>query len=104
MQKYRVIVSVLPEQRVELVKSLRTIGNIGLQGAADLIHYIAANLPCVLMDGIDKDVADYYQTTLERAGTTVQVEESDTILPLLLNPQINERAQWSGLRGRKTRW
>jgi len=104
MQKYRVIVSALPEQRVELVKSLRAMGNIGLQGAADLIRYIAANLPCVLMDGIDMDVADHYQTMLERAGTTIQVEESDTVLPLLLSPQINERVQWGGLRGRITRW
>lgn len=104
MQKYRVIVSALPDQRVELVKSLRAIGNIGLQGAADLIHCIAVNLPCVLMDGIDKDVADHYQTVLERVGATIQVEESDTAMPLLLSPQINERVQWSGLRGRKTRW
>ena len=101
MQKYRVMISALPEQRVELVKSLRAVGNIGLQGAADLIHFIAAHLPCVLMDGIDTDVADHYRAIFERAGATVQVEESDTALPLLLSPQINERAQWSGFRGRR---
>ncbi|MFC1530129.1 ribosomal protein L7/L12 [Gemmatimonadota bacterium] len=104
MQKFRVIVSALPEQRVELVKALRSIGNIGLQGAVDLINCIAEHMPGVLMDGIDKGIAEEYQTTLERAGATVQVEESETVLPLLLSPQINERDQWGGLRRRKIRW
>lgn len=104
MQNYRVIVSGLPEQRVELVRSLREIGNVGLQGAADLVHHIAANLPCALMDGVSREIADQYQSMLQRVGVTVEVEESATASPMLLSPQINERAQWGGLRGRKSRW
>ena len=104
MQKYRVTVSALPEQRVDLAKSLGAIGKIGLQGAVDMINCIDANMPCVVADGLDREIAESIGNTLERARATVQVEETDTPLPMLLCPQINERAVWGGLRGRKSRW
>jgi ribosomal protein L7/L12 len=97
MAKYQVTVTAVSDQIVSLVKSLRLVGDLGLKDAKDIADYLSANLPCVLVAGIDQEVADHIAGLLRDAGTTARAEESPLTAPLLLCPGANHRYRWSWL-------
>jgi ribosomal protein L7/L12 len=102
MMKFQVsIASINPESTILLLKSLRVITGLSLKDAKDLREFlIAAPMPCILVAGIDRDVADYIVNLLEETGATATVEASSLTVPLLLCPQANRRYQWDWLSGR----
>ncbi len=98
MAKFQVsVMGVSQEKAVLFLKSLRVITNLNLKEAKDLAAFIAATMPCVLVTGIDRDVADDVVSWLQDAGATAGVEESSLTVPLLLCPPANRRYRWSWL-------
>jgi ribosomal protein L7/L12 len=101
MAKYQVTVTGIAHEKVILfVKSLRLIADLGLKDAKDLAMYIATTQPCILVAGIDQEVADHVVGLLREAGAQAAVQGSSLTAPLLLCPQANERYRWSWLGGR----
>jgi len=101
MLKFQVsVTSVSREKVISLIKSLRTIANLDLKDAKDIAEFIVSNTPCILVAGIDRDVADHVASLLLNEGATATVEESSLTVPLFLCPQANRRYQSSWLGGR----
>lgn len=99
MTKYQVRVQSLPDKVVPLIKPLRLVADLGLKDAKELSDYLVASLPCLLVAGIDRDVAEHIGHLLQEAGAAVTVEESSLSEPMLLCPQANQRYHWHWLSG-----
>lgn len=99
MPKFQVRVTKIPTNIVALVKSLRLVANLGLKDAKDLADYLRTKLPCVLVAGIEQDVADHVVGILGAAGGAATAEESSLSDPVLLCPAANQRYQWHWLAG-----
>ncbi len=99
MTKYQVSVVSIPAQILPLLKSLRLVGRAELREAKERLEYLSTALPCILVAGIDRDVADHIIGTLEEAGAVARVEESSINFPMLLHPQANQRHKWHWLTG-----
>ena len=57
-------------QKIQVIKMLREITNLGLKEAKDLVD--AA--PKVVKEGVDKAAADEIKKKLEEAGATVEIK------------------------------
>jgi ribosomal protein L7/L12 len=99
MTKYQVRVLSLSNQDVPLVKALRLVAHLGLRDAKELSDYLSASLPCVLVVGVEQDVAEHINHLLQEAGASATVEESSLSEPMLLFPRANQCYQWHWLSG-----
>jgi hypothetical protein len=86
---------------VSLVKTLRLVADLGLGDAKNLSDYLRGKVPCVLVAGVDREVADHAASLLREAGAEVAVEDSSIEVPMLLSPEANQRYQWTWL-GKRT--
>jgi ribosomal protein L7/L12 len=101
MAKFQVTVTNISREKVvPLIKSLRLIGDLGLKDAKELAEFLASTKPCILVAGIDREVADHVVSLLQEAGTSATVEDSTLPVPLFLCPEANQRYRWSWLGGR----
>ena len=99
MSKFQVRVTDAGSKVVPLVKTLRLVADLGLGDAKHLSDYLRDHAPCVLVAGVDREVADHAAALLREAGAAVEVEGSATETPMLLCPEANERYRWSWLVG-----
>lgn len=77
----------LPSDVVPLVKSLRLVADLGLLEAKKLSTVYTVSLPCLLVAGVEQDVAEHISHLLQEAGAEATVEESSLSQPMLLYPQ-----------------
>jgi ribosomal protein L7/L12 len=99
MPKFQVKVTSPGTKVVSLVKTLRLVADLGLGDAKHLSDYLRDHTPCVLVAGVDREVADHAAGLLREAGSQVLVEESHIEAPMLLCPEANQRYRWSWLSG-----
>ena len=99
MPKHQVKIVSTGTKVVPLVKSLRIVADLGLGDAKHLSDYLRDSTPCVLVAGVDRDVAEHAAGILREAGAEVVVEESSLDAPMLLCPEANQRYRWSWLSG-----
>lgn len=99
MPKFQVRVESLADKVVPLVKSLRLVADLGLRDAKELSDYLSTALPCLLVAGVERDVAEHVAELLKEAGASARVEESSIDDPMLLCPEANQRYRWSWLAG-----
>jgi ribosomal protein L7/L12 len=98
MTKFQVSISSISQaETISLLRVLRAITNLSLKDTKNLLDFIMDRMPCVLLAGIDLDVAEHIVTSLQEAGTNATIEESSLTIPLLLCPQANHRYRWSWL-------
>jgi hypothetical protein len=84
---------------VPFIKSLRLVSDLGLGEAHHLWKYLGDSAPCVLVAGVNREIADHAAALLREAGAEVVVEESTIEAPMLLCPEANQRYRWSWLVG-----
>ncbi len=99
MTMYQVKVTSAGTKVVALVKTLRLVADLGLGDAKHLSDYLRDHAPCVLVAGVDREVADHAAELLREAGAEVAVEESGLDAPMLLCPEANQRYRWHWLSG-----
>jgi len=101
MTKFQVNVTAPGMKVLSLCKCLRVVGNLGLRDAKNLSDYLRANTPCVLVAGVDREVAEHAAGLLREAGAEVVVQESSIGVPMLLRPEANQRYRWNWFCGPK---
>ena len=99
MSKFQVLVTSAGSKVVPLVKTLRLVADLGLGDAKHLSEYLRDHAPCLLVAGVDREVADHAAGLLREAGAEVLVEASAAEAPMLLCPEANQRYRWSWLGG-----
>ena len=89
MDRYQVELTSSPGEDVVFVKALRIVGKISLQDAVK-VHALATESPgCVLVSGIERDVADHIADHFMQAGIAVIVTASSLTTPMICAPEAN---------------
>ena len=68
--EFTVLLSAIGEKKVEVIKAVRAITNLGLKEAKDLVE----GAPSTVKDGVSKDDAAKFKKLLEDAGAKVEVK------------------------------
>ena len=68
--EFTVILSAFGENKVGVIKTVRTITGLGLKEAKDLVE----SAPAPLKDGVSKADAESFKKQLEEAGATVAIK------------------------------
>jgi ribosomal protein L7/L12 len=99
MTKFQVRVTSAGTKVVPRVRTLRLVADLGLGDAKHLSDYLRDSAPCVLVAGVDREVAEHAAALLREAGSEVAVEASSVEVPMLLCPEANQRYRWKWLTG-----
>lgn len=101
MSKYQVTVKTVPENIVPLVKFLRLVAALGLKDAKDVADFLRSSGSdgCVLVAGVEQEVADHVAALFHEAGGNAKVEQSSIVAPMFLWPKANEKYTWHWFRG-----
>lgn len=89
--KYTINLDSIPEDKNEFLKIIRTIGALELAHASDIKNYVIENVPCSLVTGINKEVADYISDKIRDIGGKCTVEKSSIQVPMVLTPSANKK-------------
>jgi len=68
--EFTVLLAAVGEKKVEVIKAVRAITNLGLKEAKDLVE----GAPATVKDGVSKDDAAKFRKLLEDAGAKVEVK------------------------------
>jgi large subunit ribosomal protein L7/L12 len=68
--EFTVVLKAAGEKKVEVIKAVRAITNLGLKEAKDLVE----GAPQTVKEGVNKDDAAKFKKELEAAGATVEVK------------------------------
>ena len=97
--KKQLQITALPDDHIQMLKIIRTIGNKSLREAKEIYQYLADSLPCILIAGVDKSLVLDLAEKINAAGGQCDVQ--DTILdhPLVLCPEGNKPFEWHWFYG-----
>ena len=68
--EFEVILTAMGENKIAVIKAVRTISGLGLKEAKDLVE----GAPKTLKEGVKKDEAEAMKTQLEAAGAKVELK------------------------------
>ena len=68
--EFDVVMSSFGENKVSVIKTVRTITGLGLKEAKDLVE----GVPATVKEGVSKDEAEELKKTLEEAGAAVEIK------------------------------
>ena len=68
--EFDVVMSSFGENKVSVIKTVRTITGLGLKEAKDLVE----GVPATVKEGVAKDEAEELKKTLEEAGAAVEIK------------------------------
>ena len=100
-QKYEVVIEAIPEEPIPVLRALRELGGWGLRETKELLEYSRLNCPCVLIAGVNQELATKFTDRLNSSGATVVLKESSINRPMLLYPRLDERYKDHWLFGLK---
>jgi len=67
---FSVVLAAIGEKKINVIKEIRAITNLGLKEAKDLVE----SAPKAVKEGATKEEADKIKATLEAAGATVEIK------------------------------
>ncbi len=67
---FDVVVTAAGDKKIQVIKEVRAITNLGLKEAKELVE----GAPAAVLEGVDKDAADEAKEKLEGAGATVELK------------------------------
>ena len=97
--KKQLKITVLPDDHIRMLKIVRAIGNKSLKEAKSIYEYMANNLPCVLIAGIDEPLALDLAQKIHSVGGQCELQDTTIDHPLGLCPDGNKPFEWHGLFG-----
>jgi large subunit ribosomal protein L7/L12 len=68
--EFDVVLKSVGENKVNVIKAVRTVTNLGLKEAKDLVE----GAPSVVKEAVPKDKADEIKKALEESGATVEIK------------------------------
>ena len=69
-----VLTGVVGNKKIQVIKAIRSMSDLGLKEAKDLVEGAVAGTPAVIMEGVPKEMADETRGKLEEEGGTVELK------------------------------
>jgi hypothetical protein len=99
MSKFQIRVISIGSNETPLLKTIRLVADLRPLDAALVFTYLRDRAPCVLVAGVNSEVAEHAANLLRSAGAEVAVEVSSLDVPTVLRPQADRRYRWHWFRG-----
>jgi ribosomal protein L7/L12 len=99
MSKFQIRIISIGSNETPLLKTIRLVADLGALDAASVFSYLQDRAPCVLVAGVNSEVAEHAANLLRSAGAEVVVEASSLEVPTVLRPQTDRRYRWHWFRG-----
>jgi ribosomal protein L7/L12 len=99
MSKFQIRVMAIGANEAPLIRAIRLVTDLGAFDCAVVFAYLRDRAPCVLVAGVNSEVAEHTANLLREAGTEVVVEASSLEVPTVLRPQADQRYRWHWFRG-----
>ncbi len=68
--EFNVIMTKIGENKIAVIKAIRTITNLGLKEAKDMVE----SAPAAVKEGVNKEEADKVKKLLEEAGAAIEIK------------------------------
>lgn len=102
-ERYEVVLEQFPDNYIPVLQAFRAYLGLGLKDAKQLCQYARENYPCVLLAGIDCELAEALRRQLHEGGVTVSIRESALPNPMIVYPPVDKQYEmhwFFGLRRR----
>ena len=99
MSKFQIRVILIGPNEALLVRTIRLVTDLGAFDSALVFAYLRDRADCVLVAGVNGEVAEHTANLLRKAGAEVVVEASSLEPPTVLRPQVAWRYRWHWFRG-----
>ncbi len=99
MSKFQIRVISIGSNEALIVRTIRLVTDLGAFDSALVFAYLRDRAPCILVAGVNGEVAEYAAKLLREAGAEVVVEASSLESPTVLRPQVDRRYRWHWFRG-----
>jgi ribosomal protein L7/L12 len=99
MSKFQIRVMAIGSNEALLVKAIRLVTDLGAFDSAVAFTYLRDRAPCILVAGVNGEVAEHAANLLRKAGAEVVVEASILEIPTVLRPQVDRSYRWHWFRG-----
>lgn len=99
MSKFQIRIISIGSNETVLIRTIRLVTNLGAFDSALAVAYLRDHAPCLLVAGINGEVAEHNANLLREAGAEAVVEASSLEAPIVLRPQANQRYRWHWFRG-----
>jgi ribosomal protein L7/L12 len=99
MSKFQIRIISIGSNEAPLIKTILLVADLGALDAALVFSYLQDRAPCVLVAGVNSEVAEHAANLLRSAGAEVVVEASSLEVPTVLRPQADRRYRWHWFRG-----
>jgi hypothetical protein len=95
MAKYQIRITSAAPNKVKLVKALRLVGKLSLRDAHMLMLYIKDQESCILIAGVEREIAEHVVGILGDCCLRVSIEPSSLEAPMILHPAAGIRYRWN---------
>lgn len=99
MSKFQIRVILIGSNQAPLVRTICLVSDLGAFDSALVFAYLRDRAFCVLVAGVNDEVAEHIANLLREAGVEVVVEASSLESPTVLRPQVDRRYRWHWFRG-----
>lgn len=99
MSKFQIRVVSIGSKKAPFIRAIRLVTNLGALDSALVYAYLRDRAPCILVAGVNGEVAEHAANLLREAGAEVVVEASSLELPIVLRPQADQQYRWHWFSG-----
>jgi hypothetical protein len=99
MSKFQIRVIAIGSNEAPLIRAIRLATDLTAFDTALVFTYLRDHHPCILVAGLNSEVAEYVANLLRKAGAEVVVEASSLDVPTVLRPQVDRRHRWHWFLG-----
>jgi hypothetical protein len=99
MSKFQIRIISIGSNEALLIRAIRLVTNLGAFDSAVVFTYLEDRVPCILVAGVNGEIAEYSANLLREAGAEIVVEASSLKVPTVLRPQADQRYRWHWFRG-----
>jgi ribosomal protein L7/L12 len=99
MSKFQIRIMAIGSNEALLIRTIRLVTDLEAFDSAVVFAYLRDRAPCILVAGVNNEIAEHTANLLREAGAEVEVEASILEIPTVLRPQVDRRYRWHWLRG-----
>jgi ribosomal protein L7/L12 len=96
---FQIRVMAIGSNEALLIRTIRLVTDLEAFDSAVVVAYLRDRAPCILVAGVNSEVAEHAANLLREAGAEVVVEASSLEIPIVLRPQVDQRYRWHWFRG-----
>ncbi|NER78574.1 MAG: hypothetical protein F6K42_03170 [Leptolyngbya sp. SIO1D8] len=92
--QFEIVVEALPDNHIPVLRAIREMLGSSLKESKELLTYVKASCPCILIAGVEQTLAENFANRLISVGVEAKVRASSMSRPMLIYPRLDKRCQY----------